>query len=532
MKLILQIVAKDFRFLRSRLAVWLGVMAAKFAIGVWVVLASNASDRALLNLQGGVVGLIVTDAALTLLFGALLAQEDSVAGPAAFWRTRPISGTRLLAAKVLGATLLLIVPAVLLAVPWWLLCGLGAGDVALAAIEVIVFQGLLLLLAFTVASVTDTLARCFVWGLVGLAASNGIAGAWSYWLLKSSAALGNLPLVLHGVFLLPVMGATVWWQYTTRRRPVGLAMLLSGVVLAPAVVIVVLQRVIPPRLSPPAMWRDRPDLTNGVKITWQSARVREAYLGRRLAEIGLTFEAGGVPAGHLVRGWGARHEVNWGSGGSMPLRQNGGGGENYLQGIATLLRDWRRPGGPPTEPRTAQVRSWVMFDETLVPRVRREPLDFEVELRLQLLRPERMLERPAVPGPWCLRQGRGFRVVRLEPYDYGTKVVVLETEPLGIADMLWKEGVMGGASQRGREFVVESPLNPSPAVVTGRWLAAGALGGVQFRQRVIDVDWRFYRSTREAVGSGTTAGVMLTMVDVPTVATFTRRVAVPRMQVK
>ena len=56
---------------------------------------------------------------------ALLVQEDNLVSTSPFWVTRSISNARLLAAKFAGWLALLWLPAVVLTLPWWLVCGDG-----------------------------------------------------------------------------------------------------------------------------------------------------------------------------------------------------------------------------------------------------------------------------------------------------------------------------------------------------------------------------------------------------------------------
>ena len=530
MRLVLHIMGKDFAFLRGRLATWLGVMAAKFAIGFWLVLAANVSDQGLLYVQGGVASLVATDAALTLLLAALLAQEDGVAGGDAFWRTRPIAGGRLLAAKVLGATLLLVVPAVAIAVPWWLVCGLGAGYTALAAVEVIVFQGVLILVAFTAGSVTDSLGRCFVWSLVGVGGCYGVASAWAYVMPKSMRATGNLSLVYHGGVILTVMVAAIVWQYLTHRRAIGLTLLLGGALVAPPVAMTLARYMAPGHASPATYEQERAELTRAVRVAWKTAQVYEGSRSGRLEQLVFGYEMSGVPAGHVVRGGTAWHELKWSGGESLPVKQGYVSGENYAGALAEMTVRHRTREGADAETRTVQVRSGVRFDRELLARVRNEPLDLAVKLQYQLARSEILMQVRAKPGPWRARQGRGLRIMRLDPADHAKKMIMLESEPMGMAEAAWRESLRPGVLRRTVDFLVESPDSPYPVMKTGQWFSSGVLGGVQVRRRSFEIDQRFFRDGGGGAKPAEESPVALTMVETTTVATFQREVSAAQIR--
>jgi hypothetical protein len=115
MKLMLHIVRKDLRRLRWYLAAWLAVVAARYAIGYAVIWGSVISGDTFRWLEV-VVGAMGAGEVIAMFFvTALLVQGDALVGSRQFWLTRPISGWRLLGAKILGAVLLLLAPALALA---------------------------------------------------------------------------------------------------------------------------------------------------------------------------------------------------------------------------------------------------------------------------------------------------------------------------------------------------------------------------------------------------------------------------------
>jgi hypothetical protein len=491
MNLILHIVLKDFLFLRGRLAVWGAVMAAKVALGFWFVLWGDVPGRALPNLQGGVAGLIIFDAALTLLLAALLVQEDGVVGTPAFWRTRPIAGGRLLAAKISGAFLLLVVPAVLVAVPWWLWCGFGPGQIAMAALEVGLFQIGLLFVAFTAASVTNSLARCLVWGVLGGVVVIYLGGWWSSVLAKASGAEGGPALAFVSVLLmLPVAVTVVVWQYLTRRAAGGVAMLIAGGVLAPVAAFGLMSRFAGNTISGDLQpGREEPALTRDIGLEWKSARASERAIGaRKSGYLEFNYEMNGVPAGHVVSGWLASVQVRGNDGGPTLHLRSGVAADNFPRVIPAVLEIAPRPGGT-TAARTLKVRSvWSLPPETLA-QVRQGDVSMHGTLSFQVARPIIAVEMPLRPGSWQADKGRGARVIRLEKTGNTMQAQVLEASPLAaLTQFRWGLGrpKLPGVAYAYYALVKWPGRTAEPARSDPPY-ATMVLGGVELRRSSIEI---------------------------------------------
>jgi hypothetical protein len=173
MTLTWHIFKKDFVRLRIPLSLWTALMAAKIAFyasisGVfgapsaeWLSRMMNGPELALRSLVEPLVAFILV---------GWMVYEDPVVGGDAFWLTRPISGTRLLAAKALGACLLFVALPVLINVPWWLACGFGAHQVVTAALPMAAEYSLVVIVGMAAASATDAFPRFFLWTAAGIAA--------------------------------------------------------------------------------------------------------------------------------------------------------------------------------------------------------------------------------------------------------------------------------------------------------------------------------------------------------------------------
>jgi hypothetical protein len=100
MKLLWHIAWKDFRRLRWLIGLFAAVIAVKLGLGAGLLWANDdAWFRFLVECGNWVIGLEVL---LGYALVAALIHEDRTIGASAFWMTRPISGGRLLAAKLLG----------------------------------------------------------------------------------------------------------------------------------------------------------------------------------------------------------------------------------------------------------------------------------------------------------------------------------------------------------------------------------------------------------------------------------------------
>lgn len=170
-----------------------------------------------------------------------LIQADPVIGDDAAWRSRPISGGRLLAAKALGGALMLCVWPSLLTLPWWKEFGFGAGEIVHAMAVNALGMALIMGVAAMLAVLTDSLARYLAWsavlvvavGLGGLMLAAGmpskVNGVVSAAVLFTRASLAGGIVVLAVVVVIPL-------QYLRRRTELA-RRLAAGLALTAALVV-------------------------------------------------------------------------------------------------------------------------------------------------------------------------------------------------------------------------------------------------------------------------------------------------------
>jgi len=179
MKLVWHIAAKDLRRLAWPLAGWLALLAGTT---IWLSVVSipmnREVDRARRMVQlphewiHGVDSFMILIGALVLLMAVVLAAflvlQDPPVGTATFWATRPISGARLLAAKLLAAALAFVVAPTVLLMPVWLASGFSSAEVAQAALQHFGGMAVFVALAIGAASLTENLGTFLLAAIAGL----------------------------------------------------------------------------------------------------------------------------------------------------------------------------------------------------------------------------------------------------------------------------------------------------------------------------------------------------------------------------
>jgi hypothetical protein len=237
MKALLPIIKKDLRRLRIPLALWGLLMASRLLLYhviagpghvpylEWVFRMSLGGDILLGNVINPLIAYFLVG---SLVFADPLVERD------AFWITRPISGGQLLAAKASGAFLMFVLFPVLVSLPWWIDCGLGAKGIALAAAHL--GAGYLLLAAFGMAcaSVTDGFPRYLMWTVVGacvLASPYmniplGTVGANEIGFVGPHVFVTRVTVWALGIFILSV--AAFCHQFVTRRLWSTVSIVVTG----------------------------------------------------------------------------------------------------------------------------------------------------------------------------------------------------------------------------------------------------------------------------------------------------------------
>lgn len=170
MKLIWHIVLKDLARLRMWLALWVALYLLQVGLGFGLLYGDGTNLDWPVWLQLASAALVLLQVVTGLIAICHLVHEDRVVGSDVDWRTRPVSPARLLVAKFLGAGLGFALLPVIMMAPWWLACGFEWPELWRAALSALGWQVLIIIPAFWLASLTDTIGRFLLWLLVGVIA--------------------------------------------------------------------------------------------------------------------------------------------------------------------------------------------------------------------------------------------------------------------------------------------------------------------------------------------------------------------------
>lgn len=215
MNLVWHLVRKDARRLVWPLGLWYALGLVHEILPSWFALDLLIDRDAFAQQAAMMVSLDVARQLLGLILAAWLVLEDPLVGMRATWLTRPIGGGRLLAAKLLGAGLFLLVGPLLLSFPFWLSAGFGAGEMAAIALESVAWQLPLLLGSMAVATVSAS-------GGAYLIRSVALLSGLLVWILligrvaAGDAQAGERALMAIALVLMAAPTVLVW-QYLTRR---------------------------------------------------------------------------------------------------------------------------------------------------------------------------------------------------------------------------------------------------------------------------------------------------------------------------
>lgn len=233
MKLVWHIIAKDLRRHQLPYGLWLCLLLAKQAVLVLGFSDWAADAEWFQRLQIGDVVLSVVETVVAFLLVGSWVLEDPVVGSTQFWVTRPLSGTRLLRAKVLGVALLFVAVPLFAVAPGWLACGLAGRELGQQTIIFLSVQIPLVAAAVALGALSDRSSRFLVQLLGGAVAALVLTPLVPklFTVYPETRALAatraGVALTVIGVAVI----GTIWLQYTRRRAWLGAAWLITGVVL-------------------------------------------------------------------------------------------------------------------------------------------------------------------------------------------------------------------------------------------------------------------------------------------------------------
>ena len=221
MNLTWHIVKKDLRALRWPIGVWILCIFAKLGVGVLLLNASGQEGVEWFRQMDMMAKGLAVGEVLSFVLVAALIQEDLMVGTTAFWMTRPISGGRLLRAKLLTIGLVFLLAPVVVTLPWWLGCHYGLDEIAWAAAETFAVHAIVVLAALLWSAVTDGLGRFVMWSLVTLVVTPMVTAILNYYIQRKNVIqvpeITSTRLLVAAAVLLLGTGVVLVHQYLTRR---------------------------------------------------------------------------------------------------------------------------------------------------------------------------------------------------------------------------------------------------------------------------------------------------------------------------
>lgn len=229
MKLTWHIVVKDARRLWIPLTLWAVLWTVKHGVDWRLVHVVTEDAVWVQRMKAFAILLTGLGYFIGYILAAALVREDAPTGNQGFWMTRPLSGARLLGAKLLGCAVLLGVFPMLVALPWWLAGGQGGRAVFLAMREMLWWQAWTIAPAVAVAALTHSLGWFLAWTITFQIGGLWAWGSWqsgtSRWARAifdgGSGAAMELKLALALAVLGPAAAVVV--QYLSRRSRVAIA---------------------------------------------------------------------------------------------------------------------------------------------------------------------------------------------------------------------------------------------------------------------------------------------------------------------
>jgi len=504
MNLVWHIVKKDLRALRWPLVVWAALIAAKLMMGLLLLTSTSPNDQHLFQTLDALAKLLAAFECLGVVLVAALVQEDLLVGTTAFWTTRPISGGRLLAAKLLGLGVIFGVIPVLVTVPWWLACQLDLGTMCMAALETLALQLLVVILGLACAVVTDGLGRFFLWLLAFLAAIP-LAGATVAVILQRMNAvvpadLGTTRVVLGvGVLMLTIAGV-VGHQYLTRRTWRSIGMIVGGIA-----VVMLIELLWPWSWHIDSQWNSflarrtqeawpAGAAPAGLTFTADRAELRRTVGGRpdRPAQLRVNCHAEGIPPDQMFVPAASNYSLRWADGVTdegWTWFQIGGEFPELLLPLP------RKPGLPSKEsPKSCSIRANHVISAKIATRLARESAAYTLQARFSLVEAGTMERVPVAPGKRVLYGSMGERIAGVEKEGESMLVTFVRHRPALISDYLAEMGnyVLGSGANW------SSPTHYLLVNPEGKVLDRG-VGVESHSSRVASVEVRWETTTYRAM---------------------------------
>ena len=464
MNLTWHIVKKDFLRLRLPLALWVALMAGQFILSYQILHVVNP-DPAALQLT-----LHTLDRMKDVLFGlqiflccllvAALIQEDPLVGQQAWWVTRPISGARLLGAKLIALVLFFWVLPVLVSLPWWLYSGYDARALSWGIIQLLEQQVAVTWGVLALAVLTANAARFLALVLLLI-----FTGMCCFIMLLAHSPDRTLGVVqtrsLAGlVWALGAIGLVVIHQFLTRRSGRSWAIFAAGCLL-----LLTLANSWPWDWSNWALWRgSEPPALKQVTVTPGEVAFTKAGSNEDPSlvrmELGLRFAH--LPGDYELSLGYFTGTLRWADG---MERTRTGWIRSYSPMTAWRIMGLQTPAGVPPERWQESMQSrgdramslrgdlaMSLIPRSLATKLQQVPPTWDGDLTLYPYRGEIVAEVPLREGETGGRRGHQIHIMSIEhPESGGLVVKTAESFPLLAGEtlpVLLFPGIRGGPPPR------------------------------------------------------------------------------------
>ncbi len=444
MNLTWHIVKKDLRALRWPLVIWTLLIVAKLSLGVALLTADGTEGSEWFirvdmfsKLMAGLEG-------VSFVLVAALIHEDLLVGTTAFWLTRPISGARLLRAKLLGIALVFWVLPVLVTLPWWLGCNFGPREIAWAAAETVAIQTILALVGLLWAVVTDGYARFLMWTLLMLIAIPSIGGLIGLHLTKTDAVVttGVATSRIGVILALAVasIATVVVHQFLTRRfwRSIALIGATVGLIIMTALWW-------PWDLKIQAKWQAYQE--NRIEANWPEATapagltltLGNAELARwpgaradRPAQLRVNYQVQGLPGSQALVPYVANFSLRWPDGAS----EEGWSWVRPEQSITRLVTYRVLNQAPAGKWSRDDSRATQTIPAAVATRLQAASAAFSLKVRYGVMEVESATSVPLQPGSRAMNGFLGERMTHVEKVGEQLEVTFVRHSPALFIDIL------------------------------------------------------------------------------------------------
>lgn len=466
MNLTWHIVKKDLRALQWPLLLWIGLIIAKLGVGVALLNADGTEGMEWFNKMDGVSKVLAGLEFMSFVLTAAIIQQDLLVGTTAFWMTRPISGARLLRAKLIGIALVFIAAPVLVTLPWWLGCGFGGRELAWAMAETVALQAIAVLLGLLWSVVTDGFSRFLMWTLVTLFATPMVTAIIAYYAGRGRASV--LPELVATRFLLVLLLAfvgilvVVVHQFLTRNLGRSIA------IVAGTVGLIVLTGAFWPwslnvesRFYSYLIRQAQGDWPAAAKPPGLAFKLQSVeFTGRkdrpdRPASLMAKYQVEGLAGMQGLMPVQSEYTLSWPDGTSAKGRSWGRSGMAEMMAAHALSggMDYGEASG-----RAVSVNFASMIPASTMVRVRDQAASHSLAARFRLMRFMSATRVPLEPGAWSVHDSQGERLAHAEREGPALLVTFIRHMPA-----LWVDnaggGQLAGAGDYSQHFLVNRARN-------------------------------------------------------------------------